>query len=49
MNRPTSVIVLGILNIVFAALGLMGVAVSILVMFMPPDLNPKNPALDVMR
>jgi hypothetical protein len=49
MNRPTSVLVLGILNIVFAALGLMGIAFSIAMMFMPPALNMKNPVLDLMR
>lgn len=49
MNRPTSVTVLGILNIVFAAFGLMGIAFSILMMFVKPDLNVKNPVLDVMR
>ena len=49
MHRPASVTVLGILNIVFAALGLMGIAVSIAMMFMPPGLNVKNPVLDLMR
>jgi hypothetical protein len=49
MQRPASVTVLGILNIVFAALGLMGIAFYIAMMFMPPALNTKNPVLDLMR
>jgi hypothetical protein len=49
MNRPTSVTVLGILNIVFAAFGLMGIALSIAMMFVHPALNMKNPVLDLMR
>ena len=49
MNRPTSVTVLGILNIVFAAFGLMGIAIYILMMFVPSSLNAKNPVLDLMR
>ena len=49
MNRPTSVTVLGILNIVFAAFGLMGIAFYILMMFVPSALNAKNPVLDLMQ
>jgi hypothetical protein len=49
MNRPVSVTVLGILNIVFAALGVMGLALSIAMMYVKPDLNMKNPVLDLMR
>jgi hypothetical protein len=50
MNRPTSVTVLGILNIVFAAFGLMGIAFSIAIMFVhPAALNMKNPVLDLMQ
>ena len=49
MNRPTSVTVFGILNIVFAAFGVMGFAISILMIFVKPELNVKNPALDLMR
>ena len=49
MRRPTSVTVLGILNVVFAAWGLMGIAFYIAMMFMPPALNAKNPVLDLIR
>jgi hypothetical protein len=49
MQRPTSVTVLGILNIVFAAFGVMGFAISILMIFVKPELNVKNPVLDMMR
>jgi len=49
MRRPTSVTVLGILNVVFAAWGLMGIAFYIAMMFMPPALNANNPVLDLMR
>jgi hypothetical protein len=49
MNRPTSVTVLGILNIVFAAFGLMSIALSIAMIFLQPAMNMKNPVLDLMR
>ncbi len=39
MNRPTSVTVLGILNIVFAAFGLMGIAFYIAMMFVPSGIK----------
>jgi hypothetical protein len=49
MNRPTSVTILGILNIVFAAMGLLGIAVWVAMSLMPQQLNPKNPVLELMQ
>jgi hypothetical protein len=49
MNRPTSVTVLGILNLVFAAWGFLGVAMVVAMDFMPMPGNAKNPMLDLMQ
>jgi hypothetical protein len=49
MNRPTSITVLGILNIIFGAIGLMGIALSIVMMFIHPAMDMKNPVLDLMK
>jgi hypothetical protein len=49
VDRPTSVTVFGILNIVFAALGFMGIGFAILMMFAPAAFQAKNPVLDLMR
>ncbi len=46
MQRPTSVTVFGILNIVFAALGIFGTIASIVLFLAPPD--PNNPILKTM-
>jgi hypothetical protein len=47
MQRPTSVTVFGILNIVFAALGVLGLIASIALFFMPSDSN--NPVIKIMH
>ena len=49
MNRPTSVTVLGIINLVFAAWGFLGVAMVVAMDFMPMPANAKNPMLDLMQ
>ncbi|MGO9246559.1 MAG: hypothetical protein ACLPT4_11725 [Verrucomicrobiia bacterium] len=46
MQRPTSVTVFGILNIVFAALGIFGTIAAIVLFLAPPD--PNNPILKSM-
>jgi len=47
MQRPTSVTIFGILNIVFAALGVLGLIASIALFFMPSDSN--NPVIKIMH
>jgi hypothetical protein len=49
--RPTSLLVLGILNIVFGVLGLCGTAASSAMFFveMPQDPGMPNPALELIR
>jgi hypothetical protein len=46
MQRPKSVTVFGILNIVFAALGIFGAIASIVLFLAPPD--PNNPMIKIM-
>ena len=48
-NRPTSVTVFGVLNLVFGALGLCGTAFSFAMFFVAQDLAMPNPAMDLMR
>ena len=50
-TRPTSLLVLGILNIVFGVLGLCGTAASSAMFFveMPQDPGMPNPALELIR
>ena len=47
MKRPTSVTVFGILNIVFAAWGVLGLIASIALFAMPADSN--NPAIRIIH
>ena len=47
MQRPTSVTVFGILNIVFAAFGVLGLIASIALFFMPGNSN--NPVIKIMN
>ncbi len=47
MQRPTSVLVFGILNIVFAAFGMFGLIFSIMLFFAPA--NSSNPAIKVIH
>jgi tellurite resistance protein TehA-like permease len=47
MQRPTSVTVFGILNIVFAAIGVFGLIASIALFFLPANLN--NPVIKIMH
>jgi hypothetical protein len=47
MQRPTSVTVFGILNIVFAAFGLLGLIFSIILFFLPADTN--NPVIKLIH
>ena len=49
MNRPTSVTVLGILNIIFAAIGVLGFAAWVAMSFMPLNANPKNPCMELIQ
>lgn len=51
-QRPTSVTVFGVLNLVFAALGLCGGVMSGVVLFgnvLPQDPNMPNPTIDLMN
>ena len=48
MKRPTSVTVFGILNIVFAALGLFGLMVSVL-LFLPQMTAARNPVIQLIH
>jgi len=47
MQRPTVVTVFGILNICFAALGVIGIIASIALFFVPADSN--NPVIKIMH
>jgi len=47
MQRPTSVLVFGILNIVFAAFGVFGLIASFAILFLPADSN--NPVIKIMH
>ncbi len=48
MQRPTSVTVFGVLNLVFGALGLFGMLFTIIIFILPlPTAN--NPVLEIMR
>jgi hypothetical protein len=47
MQRPTSIIVFGILNIMFAVLGVFGLFVSLALFFAPADTN--NPVIKIMH
>lgn len=47
MQRPTSVTVFGVLNIVFAAFGVFGLIASIALFFMAADTN--NPVIKIMH
>ena len=47
MQRPTSVTVFGILNIVFAAFGVLGLIAAIALFFLPADSN--NPVIKIMH
>jgi hypothetical protein len=49
MQRPTSVTVLGILNIVFAAIGVLSFAAWVVMSLMPLNVNPKNPVLELIQ
>ncbi|HTR42885.1 MAG TPA: hypothetical protein VMH87_14825 [Pseudomonadales bacterium] len=48
MQRPTSVTVFGILNIVFAGLGLCGTAFSVM-LFMPSAATANNPVVQIIQ
>lgn len=48
MERPTSVTVFGILNVVFAALGMFGILMS-LTIFSPEAENSKNPVIRILH
>ena len=48
-NRPTSVTVFGVLNLVFGVLGLCGTAFSFAMFFVAQDSAMPNPAMDMMR
>lgn len=48
-SRPTSVVVFGILNLLFGVLGLCGAAgTAAMLMFMPQNPNVRNPVLELM-
>ncbi len=49
MNRPTSVTVFGILNLLFAVLGLVGAFISALMFLLPQPQGLKNPMLDLIH
>lgn len=49
MNRPTSVTVFGILNIVFAALGFFGVLAMGALLFLPQPANSPNPVIQLIH
>ena len=48
MQRPTSVTVFGVLNLVFGAIGLFGMIFTVIILILPlPTAN--NPVLEIMR
>ena len=48
MQRPTSVTVFGVLNLVFGAIGLFGMMFTVIILILPlPTTN--NPVLEIMR
>jgi hypothetical protein len=49
MNRPTSVTVFGILNIVFGVLGLCGMVFTIAILFGGFDVGADNPVMEIME
>ena len=50
MNRPTTALVFGILNIVFFVLGLCGTIIPLSVVFVQQNPNaPSNPLIDLMQ
>lgn len=48
-EKPASVMVFGILNLIFGALGICGIGGSLISFAMPTDPNLPNPALELMR
>ncbi len=48
MQRPTSVTVLGILNLIFAAFGVWGFAIWAAMSYMPLAVNVKSPLLEII-
>jgi hypothetical protein len=49
MQRPTSVTVFGILNIVFAVFGFLGVIANVFLMFVKPNAFGPNPAVKMIE
>ena len=49
MQRPTSVVVFGVLNLIFGAMGLVGTLFSSVIFLMPEQRGIKNPVLDLVR
>ena len=50
MPRPVSTLVLGILNLVFGAMGLLGIAMTIAMMFIPQPKSPNpNPFMRLIQ
>jgi hypothetical protein len=49
MRRPTAVTVFGILHIVFAGLGVIGLLANVFLLFAKPDLLKQNPAVKLME
>jgi hypothetical protein len=48
MQRPASVTVFGVLNIVFACLGILGVMGSV-ILFLPQSANSNNPVIQIIH
>ncbi len=49
MQRPTSVVVFGVLNLIFGALGIVGTLFSSAILFMPERPGIKNPVLELVK
>jgi len=49
MQRPASVTVFGVLNIVFGALGFVAIIFSAIALMVVPTGSPNNPVLEIMR